>query len=320
MANMKDVAKAAGVSVSTVSRVMNNHPAISEKTRKRVTAIMEEPDFRPNEMARYLQTGRSHIIGLVIPFADHPFFSMLTAAVSKACKQNGYRLMLCTSEDDTGVEQEMISMLRSNKVDGILIASRSEHAEPYADLELPVVSIERSIDRIPSISCDNHLGGVLAAQALKNAGCTKVLMIADSPRLDHPAVQRPQGFLEECERLALPCQVHKIPEGFHSTVDFAEIPTQYPDVDGYFTTSDVLAVRLFKTLLNNGKISPRDFKLVGFDGMDISRYFDISTIAQPIREMGELGVEFLLRRIEGQLIPSRTILPVRLIERSTTGK
>ncbi len=319
MANIKDVAREAGVSVATVSRIMNNRGSISEKTRQRVYAVMRELDYQPNEMARYLQTGRSHIIGLVIPYIDHPFFSLLTAAVSDACQSRGYRLMLCTSGDHPDREQDMIAMLRGNKVDGILITSRAESAAMYAELSMPVVSIERTIPQVPSISCDNYAGGVLAAQALQRAGCSRVLAVGNVVKSFLPGSLRHDGFREECRRLGLSFDFFLLdPDDLTASKGFQQLMQLYPNVDGYFVTGDMLAVRLVKELQDCGKAAPRDYKLVGFDGLDISSYFDLSTVAQPIREMGELAVETLLRRIEGQLVPSQAILPVRLIERRST--
>ena len=324
MVNMKDVALKAGVSVGTVSRVINNRGSISEKTRQKVFAIMKEMDYQPNEMARYLQTGRSHILGLVVPYIDHPFFSALTASIMKTCREKGYRLMICASDNSPEQEADMISMLRGNKVDGVLVCSRDENGEIYADLELPVVSIERTIPMVPSVCCDNYSGGVLAARALKSAGCQKVLFVGGGKVPSYmPSILRYDGFRDECARLDLPCAFNDI-DLYHSDDDLPNrlrtVIAAYPDVDGYFVPGDSTALRLLKALLDSGKTTPKDFKLVGFDGLDISEYFNITTVAQPIREMGKLAVDTLLRRIEGEMVPSQAILPVQLLERSSTEK
>ncbi len=320
MANIKDVAREAGVSVATVSRIINNHGSISEQTRQKVYAVMKELDYHPNEMARYLQTKRSNIIGLIIPYIDHPFFGLLTSVIANACYRRGYRLMLCTSGDHEAREQDMISMLRGNKVDGILITSRSESAASYADLALPLVSIERTIPQVPSISCDNYAGGVLAAQTLHKAGCRRVLLVSNKIKPFLPASLRVTGFCDECDRLGLAYESYLLSsDDLQASEGFKSMLQQYPDFDGYFATGDMLAARLHRELLAAGRNQPQDFKLVGFDGLEISGYFSITTVAQPIREMGELAVELLLKRIDGQLVPSQSILPVELIRRDSTG-
>lgn len=321
MVNMKDVALKAGVSVGTVSRVINNRGSISEKTRQKVFAVMKEMNYQPNEMARYLQNGRCNIIGLVVPHIDHPFFSALTEAISKDCKSRGYRLMLCTSGADTEQERENIALLRGNRVDGILISGHAQNAEVYTELELPLVSIERTIPNVPSISCDNYQGGVIAARALKQAGCRRVLIASGGGGPEMPALLRYDGFCDECRRSGLMVEEAALTlETLDSPEKMREMLSEHPNVDGYFATGDVMAVLLSRELLNSGKTMPQDFKMVGFDGLVVSEYFNITTVAQPIRQMGELAVDTLLRCIEGEMVPTQMVLPVQLIERISTGK
>ncbi len=317
---MKDVALKAGVSVGTVSRVINNRGSISEETRKRVFAIMKELDYQPNEMARSLQTGRSRILGLVIPYVDHPFFSALTASITRACQSRGYRLMLCTSEENTAQEQELISMLRNNQVAGVLVSTYAESAALYASFDLPVVGIERTLPDLPSVSCDNYHGGVLAAQELKAAGCKKALFWGTHAAPPYmPASQRFDGFRDECDRIGLPFTKDAVSfDVQNASTLLQKLLDRHPDADGIFVTGDVTAVRLYRELLQIGKSVPGAYKIVGFDGLELSAYFELSTIAQPIREMGEQAVDILIRRIDGQTTPNQVVFPVQLLRRSST--
>ena len=145
MATIIDVAERAGVSVATVSRMMNNPEVVSEKTTKKIHKAMEELRYQPNAVARALQQKKSNIIGLVLPFIDYAFFSSLTDAVEEYCHAHGYKLMLCKSGEHQEREQEMFSILQANKVDGILVCSRFGDASFLKDYEFPVVSIEREI-------------------------------------------------------------------------------------------------------------------------------------------------------------------------------
>jgi len=322
LATIKDVAELAGVSVTTVSRIMNNRGAISEKTRKKVLKVMKELDYHPNEMARSLLTKRSKIIGLIIPYLDHPFFSRLSAAIENACYKYGYKLLLCTSANHADKEREMVSMLRANKVDGILLCSRLEDATIYADYELPMVSIERTISNVPSVSCDNYRGGTMAAQALINGGCRHPVLFGNKTAPYLPARLRYQGFRDECDRMGISYYEYLIgeedlfAENFRKNLE--ELMEEHPDIDGIFATSDILAARAYVKLLDSGLSAPSDFQIVGFDGIDISDYFNISTIAQPIKQMGEFSVDMLLKRIEGQMVPEQSILPVAFIRRNST--
>ena len=323
MATIKDVAEAAGVCVATVSRIMNNRGSISEKTRRKVLQAMKELDYHPNEMARSLQTRRTHIIGLVMPYLDHPFFSRLAESVETACYKLGYKLMLCTSGNQEEKEREMVSMLRANKVDGILVCSRIPDASIYAGYDLPVVSIERTIDDVPSISCDNYRGGVLAAQALMRSGARRCALIGNQAEDYLPASLRYRGFRDECAALGVEPPVEYMIAADDLVGDsfkrgMSGFIEAHPEVDGFFATGDVLAVRALGEYVKSKAYENLEIRAVGFDGLSISEYLDITTVAQPITQMGEFAVDLLSKRINGKLIPEKSILPVSLVERRTT--
>ncbi len=331
MATIKDVAREAGVSVATVSRIMNNRGAISDKTRKKVHKVMKELNYLPNEMARALQTKRSHIIGLVVPLIDYSFFSRLTDAVEEACYDRGYKLLLCKSNRQKKRELEMLEMLQANKVAGILLCSRLGDAGIYAGYELPIISIDREITGIPSVTADNQSGGVQAAQALIKAGCRHPLLFG----IDVPAYMmmslRYQGFREACARHALDCAelmvtMDEMKETDETDADgmlladkLVKYLHKHPHIDGVFITSDMLAARLICSDQMAGSVFS-DLPIVGYDGLEIAGLLKLTTIAQPIAAMGECAVDLLIRKIEGKPVPERSILPVELVERNSTRK
>lgn len=322
MATLKDVAERVGVSITTVSRVLNGKGSISQKTKDRVFSAMKELDYFPNEMARSLSNKNSHLIGLIVPYIDHAFFSVLTAAIEEACYEAGYKLFFCTSGGHPDRERELFSMLRANNVAGALVCSRVEDAAAYMDADIPLVSIERTIDDVPSVSCDNYKGGVLAAQELALSGCKHPLLFGN--RVEEgkqlPAYLRYQGFRDSCKKSGVSCGEYYIDAedlfGADLEQDVRRALKKFPKTDGIFATSDVLAARILNSL-------PPDMTArmptVGFDGVDISLFCDVTTVAQPIRQMGALAVSVLVNRINGQLVPERSILPVSLIRRKTSG-
>lgn len=322
MATLKDVAARVGVSITTVSRVLNGRGSISEKTKAKVFQAMKELNYFPNEMARSLSNKNSHLIGLIVPYISHPFFGMLTDAIERACYQAGYKLLLCTSGNHPKREKELYSMLRANNVAGVLICSRIEDASTYFKNDFPLVSIERTIDNIPSVSCDNYKGGLLAAQELAASGCKHPLLFGNKVSQYLPAYLRYQGFFEECTRLGLDLQQYYIDAEDLFGKDLAgnvqEVFKTYPETDGIFATSDVLAARIIGGLACAGR-SLESLKIVGFDGSSVSEYGNISTIEQPVRQMGELAVDILIKRISGNMVPERSILPVVFLRRSTSG-
>jgi len=247
---------------------------------------------------------------------------MLTDAIEEACYLQEYKLLLCTSNGHPGREKELFYMLRANNVAGVLVCSRIEDAEEYFDTDFPIVSIERTIENVPSVSCDNYKGGVFAARELMDSGCKHPLLFGNRTREHLPAYLRYKGFCEECEKAGVDYKKYYIePEDLFGKVlpqNIESLFRDYPNTDGIFATSDVLAARVINILGENSAY-PQNMKVVGFDGIDISEYCNISTVKQPIREMGDLATHVLTKRINGVLVPERSILPVTFVRRKSSG-
>jgi LacI family sucrose operon transcriptional repressor len=328
LVTMKDVAERAGVSLTTVSRVMNNRGAISEKTRKKVFRTMKELSYQPNEMARSLMTKKTHIVGLIIPAVDHPYFSMVVDAIESLCAASGYKLLLCTSDHSSEKELEMSAMLRANKVDGVLLYSQGEDPAPYVDYELPVVSIDKIMRDVPSVLCDNAQGGMIAAKTLIEGGSLHPVVFGFEDSSSCISVQRLEGFKETCVRMGVEYRAHIIEledavrqddvtsEEFDS--QFLLMLEKYPDTDGFFFTNEIIATRALMKLRKLGRSIPDELQLVGYDNTILSKLLDLTTIVQPITQMCELAFEILLKRMEGALVPSNSVLPVTLMRRGST--
>ena len=211
MVTLKDIAERVGVSITTVSRVLNGKGSISQETKDKVFQVMRELNYYPNEMARSLVNKNSHIIGLIVPYIDHPFFSALTAAIEEASSHAGYKLFLCISGGNQERELEQFAALQANNVAGVLVCTRDSYNmdELLNRRNIPLVSIERSIEGVPSVACDNYKGGVLAAQELLASGCKAPLLFGNrivSSRI--PAFGRYQGFMETCRQAGCPCNAY----------------------------------------------------------------------------------------------------------------
>lgn len=324
MITIKDVAKLAGVSIATVSRILNNRGAISENTRKKVHKAMQELHYQPNEIARALQKKESHVIGLIVPTISYDFFSRLIEAIEAACNERGYKLMLCRSGGDGEKELEMVSMLQGNKVAGVLLCSRVGDTSIYTKYNLPIVSIDRKIVHIPSVTSDNEEGGTLAAEALWNAGCRNPLFVSANIPEYMPVHLREQGFLKFFQQKKMTCYSFYFEDSMllwsNLSQEFFEYLKENPQIDGIFANGDVLAAKILSGFIKaNMKIHTK-LPLVGFDGLEIAEMFDITTVAQPIEEMGECAVDLLVRKISGKLVPERSTLPVKLVERGSCKK
>jgi len=322
VSTIKDVAELAGVSVATVSRVINNRGSISNRMRARIKEAMEILDYQPNEMARCLQLKRTNIIGLIVFQVDQPFYSRLIQSIENACSQHDYKLLLCTSAGDLNKESMILTMLRANKIDGVLVAGWVENSSAFTQQDIPLVTIERKIDySVPMVTCDNFGGGQLAARTLIENGCRHPIVFGTNDDSNTPVGARLAGFTQECERMNIAYNAVLAPnytdERAGLTKYYKNLFESYPDTDGIFTIDDG-AVAAKIACMELGIRVPEQVQIIGYDGLDISGTFDITTIAQPIEDMGSFALELLLSRIKNKTVPTHSVLPIRLIKRGTT--
>ncbi|WP_261301635.1 LacI family DNA-binding transcriptional regulator [Paenibacillus andongensis] len=329
MPKIEDVAEKAGVSVTTVSRVLNNRGYISQATRDKVYQVMMELNYHPNEMARSLFRKKSNMIGLIIPTVSHPFFSELAHYLEYYADQSGYKILLCNSNRDVTKERKYIDMLKKNQVDAIIMGSMVLDVEHYRNLNLPIVAFDRVVDdTIPVINSDNLMGGKLAARLLVYKGCRKLAYMQGGVGGPHHhgllAGGRLQGFAEELqhagvEYVHLNLEVHDI-DTVASEDTIVRFLLEHPEVDGVFASSDVIGAMVMQACYQLKKRIPEDIKIIGYDDVKIASLVvpRLTTIRQPIQKMSELTIELIAKQIEGEEVPMVNSLPVTLIERSTT--
>jgi len=325
MATIKDVAEISGVTVTTVSRVLNNRGYISEKTRQRVNAAMKELDYQPNEIARALFRRKSNLIGLIVPDVAHPFFAELTSSIEYYAYKNGYKILICNSHGDSVKEKDYIEMLKRNQVDGIIMGSHTLEISEYLNLGRPIVSIDRCLaDNIPYIASDNYNGGFLATKLLIEKGCKKLAHISGPLALNTPANKRCQSFIDVASKSHIE---HVVVETKLNSFEIEEYEnliyklfTDHPEVDGIFASSDIIAACVMNISDKLGKKIPKDIKVVGYDDINMASLLvpSLTTIRQPIKEMGEMAIKLIIDLLEKKTINMGNILPVNLINRKTT--
>lgn len=326
MATLIDVAQLAGVSVTTISRMLNNRVKVSDKTRNKIMAAMKALDYYPDEIAQSLTKKKSNFIGLIVPSAKNFFFSQVIEYTEYYAVKKGYKLLLCISNHETAKEIEYFGMLKANKVAGIIIASRTQNLLEYLNIDSPVLCIDRIISPdIPAICSDNYHGGTLAAEHLIRKGCKNLAYISGSAELEFEANKRFLGFSDAC-RLAdvtAPVFLDATEERFFS-MDYqgivAELFEANPQVDGIFTSNDIIAAQVLQYCRSHAIRIPDDVKLIGYDDTDLASLCTptISTIHQPIKEMCQMAVEGIYQLSTSGIPPKNLILPVTLIERQTT--
>ncbi|MBG9718698.1 ribose operon transcriptional repressor RbsR [Bacillus mycoides] len=322
MSTIKDVAKLAGVSVATVSRVLNKNGYVHEDTLKKVERAIEMLDYKPSTVARSLYNKKSRLIGLVVPNIVNPFFPEVARAVEDVAYKQGYTVVLCNSDESLEKEKQYIDVLRQNNVDGFIVATNPQNSVNYMNLSIPVVAIDRMFnERIPTVYADNYAGSQAATKLLIDKGCKHIAHIR-GPRDVSTANERFEGFVDVIMQNNLSYMIAE------STFDPAnseqvtvELLEEYPHIDGIVAGNDLIAIGVVKAALQKGISIPEELQIIGFDGISLTEmmYPSITTVAQPIYEMGKIATELLLEQMEGNPLEEKHYrLPIEIIERNTT--
>ena len=313
---IKDIAELCGVSVSTVSRVLNNHPDVSAANRERVLAVVQASHYVPNNSARDLVKSPSDAIGLVVRGVGNPFFTGVIHAIEEACGQAGYTMVLHqirSGEDELRAGAELA---RSKRLRGLIFLGGCFDYTPelIAPLGIPFVccTYTNSFGSLPadsysSVSIDDRKEACNIVRMLTQQGHRKIAVILDSLQ-DHSISQlRYQGYCQALEENGIPLD----PDLVEETVTFdmqagynaiEKLLARRDDFTAAFVISDAMAVAAMKALHDHGKRIPEDCSVVAIDGIDMSAYTipTLTTLVQPQKELGKRSVEILVDMIEGR--------------------
>lgn len=325
MATLKDVAREAGLTVGTVSRILNNRGYISSNAREKVEEAMKKLNYRPNEVARSLHGKSTNTIGLIVPHIKHPYFAETISNLENQAYKKGYKILLCNSQSIREKEKEYIDICTGNRAAGLILCSGTVDTKMFEQVEIPVITMERFLDNgTACVECDNKQGGELAAQKLIACGCKNLLHIGTIGTVHMPADMRTEGFREVCQRQGITFVELSTEEEQYNNMEYDEllesVLRKYPKTDGMFLSSDVMAAQALQICRKLGISVPDQMKIIGFDDVNIASLTtpQLTTIHQPVKEMAEIAVNLLHDAASGKLVPKRTVLPVRLIERETT--
>lgn len=324
---IKDVAREAGVNISTVSRALNNGYGVHARTVERVMAVAKRLNYTPNRVARGLATGCLHSLALIISDIRNPFFAEVTRGAEDAARSAGYDLVLCSSELDPEKQMGYVRSLLSKRVDGIVMNSVSAlSSQDQAELVasgVPVVLLNRSAPgrMFSTVRADNEAGGALAAKYLLELGHHKIAHLTG--RRDHGNLNdRARGFVRVLQSARPPLQP-VILRGEHNFSGGSELTrrllAKHPHVTAVFAANDIMAFGVVRAALERGLRIPEDLSLIGFDDVELASiiYPPLTTIHQPKYEVGYAAVEILLRlgQSKGKQVPEHRTLGVELIER-----
>ena len=325
MATIVDVARLAGVTPTTVSRVINNRGYISEKTKKRVHEVMDELGYQPNEIARSLTKQKSNTIGVIVPHISHPYFAKLISNLENEAAKKDYKIILCNSKEKAEKEKQYLDMCKSNRVAGIIICSGNVESNKINTGGIPVVLLEKNFEEGKlGIQCDNYQGGKLATEHLIECGCKKILHLSGVIDEEMPADNREKAFIDVCSKNEIEYFIKKYDIDTYNQMNYYDYIkaalNEIEGVDGIFASSDLIAAQVIQ-VCNEIKIRiPEDIKLVGFDDVDISQLTTprITTVHQPIKEMARLSIELINVKYNNIEVNEKTILSIKLIIREST--
>jgi LacI family transcriptional regulator len=324
LTTIRDVSKLAGVSVATVSRVLNRNGYVHEDTAKKVLKAIKVLNYTPNFVARSLTNKKTSTIGLVVPDITNPFFPELARAIEDVMQIYAYTVILCNSDESAAKEKQYIEILKQKYVDGLILASNGLSVADLKKLDIPIVVIDRVIDStIPTVISKNREGANLATKHLLENGCTKIAHIRGPKQLVN-ADERYEGYLDLVQEKQW---YHEslVVEGHYDMKKAVTATLQlfqdHPDINGIFAGNDLMAIGALKAAHKLGKSVPNELSIIGYDGISMGEasFPELTTVAQPIYDMGALAARMLIKLLENKPLDTTYCqLDVQLVQRGTT--
>jgi DNA-binding LacI/PurR family transcriptional regulator len=332
MVGLKDVARVAGVSISTVSRVLTGSPLVNEETRSRVQRAMDALEYRPNRVARRLRrdTARASLVGLIVPDIQNPFFAELVRGVESVAQQHGYMVFLGNSDEDAAKEKRYVDLMLAESVDGLILPPSSDNAQTVAALAragLPVVCVDRRLPKVSldTVIADNEHGAYVAVDHLLRLGHRRIGFVGGRPQLS-TSKERLQGYWTALEEHGVAFDAAIVREGDSRQSggrDMArELLTLPHPPTALLVGNNLMTLGALETIHALGRRIPDDVAIVGYDDMPWALALDppLTAVRQPSYELGRRAAELLLARVEDpQRSTSLVVLQPELVVRQSCG-
>ncbi|MCK5199138.1 MAG: LacI family DNA-binding transcriptional regulator [Spirochaetales bacterium] len=328
---IKDIARHSGVSVSTVSRVLNKKPDVNAETAARVNGAIKELGYRPNSVARGLVLKRSNVIGFVVPDITNPNFPELARGVVEKARQSGYSVIFFDTNHDSKVEKEALKMLRSKQVDGIIVSFSEANQDEFIKLkedQFPAVQIYRKSPKsvISTIAIDNVGSAYKAVKYLLSLGHRRIGHITTGISTLSGA-ERLEGYKKAFKEAGFQYREEWIFSGSHCAETGYEgmkaLLSQDNHVTALFASHDLMAVGAYEAVFEKGLSIPGDISIIGHDNIEISRLVHpkLTTLDTFKDKLGQAGVELLLEEIaESTSVNREIIFKTELIVRDSTSR
>lgn len=331
MPTIREVAKKAGVSSTTVSHVINHTRFVSEDVSERVRSAMDELGYRPNALARSLRRGETKTLGLIMPDSANPFFAEIAKEIEKTVFSSGYSLILCNTNGDLEREKFYTEVLLAKQVDGVIFVAAGDETESLLQLvnrKLPMVVVDRYFGDLPVdiVLTNNYLGGYNATRHLIEQGHRRIAVIC-GPSNVTPSADRVRGYRSAMQDSGLEVDEELVAAGNFDSESGLKCARQLLDVKtpptAIFACNDLMAIGAVRAVSENGLRIPEDMALVGFDNIELASYTvpALTTIDQREGLLGKTAGEMLIERIQ---TPSkehhRVVIDNQLIIRESSRK
>lgn len=330
MATIQDVAKMAGVSAATVSRVLNNSPSVVRETREAVLDAIKNLNYQPNLLGRNLRRMEARMVLVLLPNISNPFYSRIVKGIEDVGHKNGYNVMLCNTDSDREREKVYIELLKNRLSDGVIFMAPEMGKDELSEIgrNFPVVQCceYKEGAGVSHVSIDNLAAAKKAVSHLIGLGHKRIGMISCNNRFVS-TIQREAGYKKALEDAGIkfdPLLIKYGDYGFKSGLRAAKQFISMPDrPSALFAISDIMAIGAIKELKENGLKVPDDTAVVGFDNISLASMYDpmLTTISQPKYDLGCMAMELLLKQTQGELKePQDIFLEHELIIRESTVK
>jgi len=327
---LKDIAKEAGVSTTTVSRALNNKDDISSPTKERILKIVKQMGYTPNAVARGLKIKRTETVGVVIADISDPFFAPIVKGIERAAREEGYHLILCDTDEDYQIEKEVLRTLIEKRVDGLLITPAQTSFQDIVELKrkkLPFVLLGRHFDfellETDYVSTDDVKGALSATTYLIERGHKRILFI-NGPSYISSAKERLAGYKRALLEAGVEIDESLIREGGIKMEDGYRIMKEELKKHSHFTAvfaySDFVALGVIRALKEAHLEIPRDVAVVGYDDIDVASFLEVplTTVRIPKYKLGVEGFKLLKKKVTGKTdSPKKVILPTEFVVRKS---
>lgn len=331
--NIKDIAQLANVGVSTVSRVINNHPDVKESTREKIKQIMKESNYIPNNNARILKQNNTKNIGVLVKGVFNPLFYQMTKIMGTKISEAGYTMIMGQNEYKFYEEIDALrSFIKEKRLQGVICLGGNFSDiknGTFSDTEIPIVltsvntMTKKYKENYSSVGIDDEKAAYEATKYLINKGHEKIALIIGDVNDFGVSWWRLKGYKKALEERGIEINDKLITIGKYTRKGAYEVITELLKSENEFTAifalSDIMAVGAAKAVIDYGLRIPEDISIIGFDGMDESKYYNpsITTVKQPKKHMAEVGINLLMGLINGEKNNEHIVLDTELIERGS---